>query len=361
MQNIYFTPGPAQLYPTVKNHILKALELEICSLSHRSKDYIQIQKGVFDKLKQIYNIPEDYVMFVGGSGTYFMEKLVQNCVNQNSFHFVNGSFSRRFYEISRDLQKNAGQYKVPLGQGFKIDNLQSLEGLKNSELITFTACETSTGVRFKQEDIYKIKSQNPNSLIAVDMVSAAPDYDLDFKYVDSILFSVQKGFGLPAGLGILICSQKCLAKSQELKQKGICTGSYHSFPLVVKKAIEYQTLETPNVLGMYLLDKVLSDMLKYGIAKIREETEQKYQLLTNYFSSKSGFRFYVKEDEFRSRTVLVVNHQYPDLVKEKLAKHGMILGGGYGEDKDNQFRIANFPAVSVQDIKNLLEAFEVEF
>ena len=45
MQNIYFTPGPAQLYPTVKNHILKALELEICSLSHRSKDYIQIQKG----------------------------------------------------------------------------------------------------------------------------------------------------------------------------------------------------------------------------------------------------------------------------------------------------------------------------
>ena len=57
----------------------------------------------------------------------------------------------------------------------------------------------------------------------------------------------------------------------------------------------------------------------------------------------------------------MVNHQYPDLVKEKLAKHGMILGGGYGEDKDNQFRIANFPAVSVQDIKNLLEAFEVEF
>lgn len=360
MSKTYFTPGPSQLYPTVKKHLITALTEDICSLSHRSEKYVKIQKGVFNKLKQMYNIPEDYIMFVGGSGTYFMERIVQNCVKESSFHFVNGSFSRRFYEISRDLQKQPKQLKVPLGQGFQIQEANSA-GSQKADLITFTACETSTGANFPQSDIYKISKQYPNSLTCIDMVSAVPMYDLDFRQVDSVIFSVQKGFGLPAGLGILICSPRVIEKSYELKKEGYNTGSYHSFPLVVEKAKQYQTLETPNILGMYLLDKVLTDMLDYGIYKIRQEVEEKYQLLKGFFKTHPKFDFYIKEEKFRSKSVVVITHSKPKEIQAKLAKHGLILGGGYGEEKYCQFRIANFPAISIQDIKNLIQKFKIEF
>ena len=360
MSNIYFTPGPSQLYPTVKKHLETAIKEEIPSLSHRSEKYIKIQKGVFDKLKQIYNIPEDYIMFVGPSATCFMERIVQNCVKEDSFHFVNGSFSRRFYEISRDLQKKPSQLRVPLGQGFNIQEANK-EDLAKAELISFTACETSTGANFPQADIYKVCQSYPEAITAIDVVSAIPMFDLDFRYLDSMIFSVQKGFGLPAGLGILVCSPRSIEKSYELRNSGYNTGSYHSFPLVVEKAKEYQTLETPNILGLYLFDKILADMLDYGITKIRQEVEEKYQILKDYFETKTEFDFYIKEDRFRSKFVLVISHQNPDEVKTKLAKHNFILGGGYGEDKNVQFRISNFPAISIDNMKSLVQAFKKEF
>jgi phosphoserine aminotransferase len=360
MSRIYFTPGPSQLYPTVKKHIQTALKEDICSISHRSKKYIQIQKGVFDKLRQVYNIPEDYTMFVGGSGTYFMEKVIQNCVKENSFHFVNGSFSRRFYEISRDLQKNAKQVKFKLGQGIDIKKADT-EELKKAEFVAFTACETSTGAHFVQDDIYKISQSYPQAIHIVDTVSASPMYDLNFKLVDGMIFSSQKGFGLPAGLGILICSPKAIQKSYILKDLGYNTGSYHSFPLVVKKAKEYQTLETPNVLAMYLLDKVLQDMLDYGIDRMREDVDYKYQILKDFFENHPDFSFYIKEENYRSKTVVVISCKNPTEVQERIAKYGFILGGGYGEDKDTQFRIANFPAISIKNMQDLITAFKKEF
>jgi len=354
---IFLTPGPAQLYPGVQDFIKQALEENIASISHRSPKYVEIHKGVLDKLKKIFKIPEDYIMFVGGSATYFMEKLVQNTVKENSFHFVNGSFSRRFFEVSRDLGKNAKQIKVGLGEGFENQEIQIP---KNSELITFTATETSTGVETPQELIYKTAKENPNSIIAVDVVSAFPYYQLDFEYVDSIIFSVQKGFGLPAGLGIMFCSPRCIQKSQQILDSGMSVGSYHAFPLVVKKAKIYQTLETPNVLGMFLLNKVLKDMDKKGIKNVIQETEQKAQKIYSFFEKLDGFKPYVKNPQNRSKTVAVIEYNEPKKLIEEVKKHNLILGGGYGEHKDKQFRIANFPAISEKIIDKLLKIINSE-
>jgi len=99
---------------------------------------------------------------------------------------------------------------------------------------------------------------------------------------------------LPAGLGILLCNKKIIEKSKKLTKLGFPTGSYHSFSLIIKKALQFQTLETPNVLGLYLLDKVLADMLTKGMDKIRSEQLQKYKLLTDYFKVKPGFSLYIK-------------------------------------------------------------------
>ena len=66
------------------------------------------------------------------------------------------------------------------------------------------------------ENIHKVAKQYPDKLIAVDAVSSAPYGDLDYRLLDIVFFSVQKLFGLPAGLGILIVSPRAIEKSEQL-------------------------------------------------------------------------------------------------------------------------------------------------
>ena len=51
-------------------------------------------------------------------------------------------------------------------------------------------------------------------LLAVDAVSSLPYPDFDYTKLDSVFFSVQKGFGLPSGLGVWMANDKCLAKAE---------------------------------------------------------------------------------------------------------------------------------------------------
>jgi phosphoserine aminotransferase len=351
----FFTPGPSELYPNVDKYITEAIKLQIGSISHRSPQYVDIHKKLVDNLRQIFQIPDNFTIFVGGSATQFMERVIENCVEKTSFHLVNGSFSRRFQEISRDLHKDSRQIKVGLGESFDFDNL---EVPSESELITFTSCETSTGVEISPERIHQMKNQYPDKLIAVDAVSSYPYYDLDYKMVDAVIFSVQKGFGLPAGLGIAAVNEKCIQKSYQLREKGISVGSYNAFCLIDEKAKNYQTLETPNVLGVYLLSRVLEDMLAYGVGRIRQETLLKAGLLYDYFDNHSKFEPYISNPEDRSQTVIVIKYDQPKEVLEKFKPEGILIGGGYGEEKHRQFRIANFPAHSVENVKKLLSLFQ---
>ena len=73
-------------------------------------------------------------------------------------------------------------------------------------------------------------------LVALDCVSALPYADIPVDKVDAVYFSVQKGFGMPAGLGVLILSPAAVAKAATIEEAGISTGSYHSFASWAKKA-----------------------------------------------------------------------------------------------------------------------------
>lgn len=352
MKTVFFTPGPSQLYPTVKKHIANALRQDIPSLSHRSSKYQEIIASTTDGLRKLLQVPKTHSIFFLSSGTEAMERIIENCVEKHSFHFVNGAFSKRFYQTSVELKKNAIKIEVPMGQGF---NFEKITIPKSAEILCFTHNETSTGVTLRMDEIYKIKKLHRDKLVALDIVSSVPYVGVDFRNIDITFFSVQKGFGLPAGLGVLIVSPNALDKSEYLAKKGINIGSYHNFISLESFADKNQTPETPNVLGQYLLGKVVEDMLGKGIITIRKETEQKAEMLYDFFEKHSRYKPFVTEKEIRSKTVITI--VIPDGSKpvvEVLKKKGFVIDRGYGELKETQIRIANFPAHKKADIQRLL-------
>jgi phosphoserine aminotransferase len=282
-----------------------------------------------------------------------MERIIENCVEKYSFHFVNGAFSKKFFEIASDLKKEPSKYEVDYGHGF---DFKKIKIPKRTELICFTHNETSTGVALEVKEIQKFKKIYPDKLIAVDIVSSVPYVNLNFSLLDIVFFSVQKGFGLPAGLGVLILSPQALKKSEYLFNKKINIGSYHKFIDLLSSAQKNQTPETPNVLAIYLLGKVIKDMNKKGLDKIRQETDLKAELLFNFLNNNKYFNNFVREKPVRSKTVIACETKIESQkVIEKLKKKGYIVGSGYGIYKKNQIRIANFPALSIQSIKGLIK------
>ena len=356
MKKIFFTPGPSQIFPTIPKHLKEALRKDILSLSHRSSRFKKIFYKTVDDLRQLLNIPKSHHIFFLSSGTEVMERVIENCVEKHSFHFVNGGFSQRFFETAIELKKVPFRHQVALGDGFDFDKV---EINKKTELICVTQNETSTGVALDKKDIVLLKKNHPDKLLAVDIVSSAPYVNIDYSFADLVFFSVQKGFGLPAGLAVLIVSPEAIEKSKYLINKGVNVGSYHNFINLLKYADKGQTPETPNVLAIYLLGQVIKDMFKLGIRNIRKAIEKKVNILYNFFEESNLYRPFIKQSRFRSKTVIVVEvkNGSSNIIK-KLTNKGYIVGNGYQKFKDKQIRIANFPAHSLASVKQLLVYFK---
>lgn len=350
----YFTPGPSALYFTVGDHIKTALKEQIPSISHRSKKFKSIYQHTAEQLRLLLNLPEEYHILFTGSATEIWERLIQNCVEEHSYHLVNGAFSEKFYSMALAWKKNAQQLESAKGS---CPDIQQMRVPENCELIGVTQNETSTGAAQPLEDIYKIRKNFPNQILAVDGVSTLPYIDLDYNQIDTAYFSVQKCFGLPAGLGVWLANERCLEKAIRLQEKGLTIGQYHSLPSLVEQARQFQTPETPNVLNIYLLGKVAEDMLYRGIKNIRQETEYKAALLYNTIEKHPAFAPFVKEEAYRSKTVVVAETEGPsEEVIAFLGEKKLQVGSGYGSFKNKQIRIANFPAHSKEQVETLADA-----
>ncbi len=345
MKKIYFTVGPSQVYPTLFKYLYKIIKEDIPSLNHRGPDFKELFKQTTNNLRMLLNIPDSYQIFFVSSALEAMERTIQGCVEKTSFHVITGSFGKAWANYAGQLGKNV----------LKSDLLYS-KIPKKAELICITQNDTSTGVWIPMKDIYNLKKKYPEKLIAIDIVSSIPYVDIDYKYIDVAFFSVQKGFGLPAGLGVIIVSPKALEKTEKLIKKGVVVGSYHSLKNLSEKAKNFQTPETPNVLNIYLLNQVIKDMLKIGLKKIREDTDKKAKDLYEFFDNHKKYQPFIKNPRFRSPTTLVFDvGTESEKLRKKLAKVGFIVGAGYGDNKLNHLRIANFPSHTSKSIIQMLK------
>lgn len=347
-----FNPGPSKITDATKKNIAYAIENNILEISHRSDQFSKISKSTISGLRQFFNIPEDYRIFYTSSATDAMQLSIMNCCQHSSFHFVNGAFSERFLKISQLLNKKDYSFKAEFGESCNYNtNIP-----KEVDFIALTHTETSTGFTCSQENIKNVRNKYNNAILAVDITSSAGATDIDIKKADIWLFSVQKCFGLPSGLGIIIVSPNAYEKSLRLSGAGI-----NSFKNMWNK-MEFKclTIETPNILNIFLLDQTLKTWNKRGGLKYNiEKTDEKYNIIEKIINNIKELNFFIQNESYRSRTVICVKAHDAIIqeVHKKAKKENIILGKGYGKIKSSTFRIANFPAINEKDIHCLKFCF----
>jgi len=350
---INFTPGPSQLYVTIESHVKTAFKTGIPSISHRSTEFEGIYAEAVTGLKELLGIPTGFSIVFTGSATEIWERSLQSLVSDQSLHFVNGAFSKKYYEIAQQLGKHPVLVEAKDGLAFNNVVVPDCD----PELVALTHNETSTGVSLPISFINSFRAKYPKALIAVDAVSSLPHPKFDFSAIDMLYFSVQKAFGCPAGLGVWIVNDKCIGRADDLLSKGASIGSYHSLPSLIGMARKNQTPETPNVLAIYLLAKVVGDFNARGINAIRQETNYKAALLYQALEKNALAKPFVKENDIRSQTVIVAETgENTSRIVKALEPRFLYPGDGYGKSKATQLRFANFPAHSKEQYELLVDS-----
>jgi phosphoserine aminotransferase len=347
--------GPSKVTDKTKQDAKEACDKGILEISHRSEEFTRISKKAIEGLRKFYRIPKDYYIFYTSSATEAMELAIGNCCKKASFHFVDGNFSKQFKDVALRLNKQVDFDEVKWG---KINDVKQAQIKKTVDHIAITHNATSTGAIFSMQDISYLRKKYPSQILTVDITSSAGVFPARIKEADIWFFSVQKGFGLPAGMGLIIVSPKAFQKSIKLEEQNLNQAGFFTFAKLQSKMEEkYQTPCTPNVFLIYLLAQKLERWNKRGgIQKNYQDCLEKYKLIEAEVSKNSKFKFFIKPKKAISYITPCIEADPKVLIKlHAIAKkNDLILGKGYGELKEKTFRIANFPSVKKSDIKKLV-------
>jgi len=354
-----FNPGPSKLSEHTKNDIREALDLGIPEMSHRSAQFTEMSGKTLKGLRTFFGIPEGYRVFYTASATEAMELTIRNLVRRKSAHFTCGRFSELFAEISEANGKETQRISAPWGESPAYDPTAVSA---DAELITITANETSTGAMCTNADITRIRAGRPDALLAVDITSIAGMNVLQIAEADVWLFSVQKGFGLPSGLGILIVSPRAFERSLELQRSGenrVGTFTFEAMDRLMLRGA--QTVCTPNVLDIFLLGRTLARWNRAGGLQEKErQTRAKATLLYEAVQSHPKLRCFVQAPEARSISVACIEAE-PRVIAHVHAmarEENLLLGKGYGKLRESTLRLALFPAITEDDVRSVLRLFD---
>ncbi|SMG33061.1 phosphoserine aminotransferase apoenzyme [Marivirga sericea] len=347
-----FYPGPSKIYPQVARYFQEAMESGIMERNHRSTAFHNLFSATKSLLKSKLNVPLEYEIIVVSSATECWEIISQSFIQASSSHFFNGAFGKKWWKYTQKIHHKSKGNEFDVREN---PSLQSFE--KEVELLAFTHNETSNGTVIPQSFQEKVRNEFPEKLIAYDATSSMAGYEFDWNLGDIWYASVQKCFGLPAGMALMVVSPKAIDRAIEIGEN----MHYNSFNFIRKNALNHETHHTPNIANIFLLNRLLQNV--ENISAIHRNLQKRKVMFYGELKNAKKLIPLVHSEELLSDTVFCLKGEKEviEKLKQMAEKESFILGNGYGDLKDDTIRIANFPAIPNQhyiDLINFLIRFE---
>lgn len=345
MSLISFYPGPSRVYSNVTEYFIDAQNEGVLSINHRSEAFMEMYANTIALMKKKLNIPASYGVFFVSSATECWEIIAQSLTQEKSQHFFNGAFGEKWANTVKKLNVET------LNVSFEVDRPLPVELIdQKADLWCITHNETSNGSSVSNQILNEFSEiATADHLIAVDATSSMGGIQLPFEKADVWFASVQKCFGLPAGQAVLMLSPKAMQRALDIGDR----KHYNSALSIIENGSKNQTHFTPNVLGIYLMNRTMA--VSKGILHIHQKVEERYFQWAKAIEELSELNWLVTNEALRSKTVLTLKYDRAEELKSQAYAANIILGNGYGQWKNNTVRIANFPAIKSKEVEKLMK------
>ncbi|AXS41908.1 aminotransferase class V-fold PLP-dependent enzyme [Breoghania sp. L-A4] len=209
-------PGPTNIPEKVR----RAMNVPMQDM--RAPDFPELTLPLFADVKKVFKTETGTVLLFGSSGTGAWEAAISNTLNVGDKVLMSdfGQFSHLWIDMAQRLGLDVDAIDVEWGEGVPLEAYrQKLEADRSHSIkaVFATHNETATGVA---SDIAGVRavldSCDHPALLFVDGVSSigSLEFRMEDWGVDLAVAGSQKGFMLPAGLGMLGVSAKAIEASK---------------------------------------------------------------------------------------------------------------------------------------------------
>lgn len=348
-----FGAGPSRIRQAQVDALCGATEL---GTSHRKDPVKSRVHSIREGLSELFTLPAGFEIAIGNGGaTAFWAVAASSLIRSRAMNAVFGEFGAKCAAdwaaapwISVDVNE------VPAGSLVEVR-----DDAPEADVYAYPQNETSTGVA---SPLYR--GAPGDALTLVDATSVAGASVVDWDLVDGYYFSPQKCFGSEGGLWLSVLSPAAIERVDELKDSNGSRymPSFLSLSKALKQSVNDQTLNTPAIATLILLDEQIKWLLSSGgLAAAQQKATYGAQLISNWAEERDWAQMFVKNPEERSivtSTVDLSSEIPADEVARALRTVGIRDIEGYRNLGRNQLRIASFPSVETSDIEALLNCID---
>ena len=340
-----FIPGPVEVEESIMQAMLRPM------IGHRAPEFSVLGEELHRNSQRLFRT-EDPVFILTSSGTGGMETAARCGVKDKVLCFVNGAFSQRFYKVCVSNGKDATRVDVPWGEAVKPELVREELSRGDFDAVSIVHNETSTGVMNPLAEIAEVVAEFPDVFLLVDAITSAgavPIHMDSLPPMDYLVTGSQKALALPPGLALLAVSERALERAEKVENRGM----YFDVLAMHKSWKKHQTPSTPTIALMQALkdrlQMILADEASWFGAHL--EKAERVREWAN-----GSFKLFAEEG-YESVSLTCIDNSRGISIADLngfLREHDMFLSNGYGDRKDNSFRIGHMGAVSMEQTNTLL-------
>jgi aspartate aminotransferase-like enzyme len=327
-------------------------------IGHRGAAFEEMYARIQSGLRHVFRTKRP-VYVSSSSATGMMEAAIRCAPPGSILSLVNGAFSDRFARIAQACLRDTDVVDVPLGQSFRLGEVEARLAEKRYAAVTVVHSETSTGVLTDVRAVNDL-AHRYDAMCLVDSVTGIAGLPLEFDSwgMDFVLTGSQKALALPPGLAFATASAQYVERAKQVSDRGI----YFDIVEFEKFAAKHQTPNTPAVSLLYALEAQLESIVTESIERrwtrheaMRDETDR---WVRSCADQGVGLAMFAPAGA-RSPTVSTIT--LPDGVTSSamvkaVAARGYTIGGGYGKAGERAFRIGHMGDHTVETLRGCLHA-----
>ncbi|WP_293697119.1 phosphoserine transaminase [uncultured Agrococcus sp.] len=346
-----FGCGPSKVRPEQLARVADASSP--MGTSHRQAAVKGLVGSVRERVAELFSIPEGYeVLLANGGSTSFWDAAAFGLIEQRSHHLSFGEFGAKFAKAA-DAAPWLDAPSVATAEPGSRPVLSPVDGV---DVVAYPHNETSTGV------FHPVTRAAGDVLTVVDATSAAGGLGFDAADADVYYFAPQKNFGSDGALWLALASPAAIERIERIAASDRYIPDSLSLQQVVTNSRLHQTLNTPAIATLLMLDEQLGWMLEQGgLAAMAERTAASSSLLYSWAEASAVATPFVTDPGHRSNVVVTID--FDDSVDaaglaRTLRANGILDVEPYRKLGRNQLRVATFAGIETDDIRTLIGAID---
>src|SRR5579872_2956712 len=265
-RNALFVPGPTNTPDRILRAMHRAME------DHRSSSFPALTRPILSDLRRVFRTDEGQCFVFPATGTGMWEAALANTLSPGDRVLASryGQFGHLFIDCAQRLGLRVDVQDEEWGTGAnpeRIEDALRADTAHEIKGVLVVHNETATGVTSDVAAVRRaIDAARHPALLYVDGVSSIgslPFY-MDEWGVDAAITGSQKGFMLPAGLGLVCMSQKALAQQSHAR----CARVFFDFADQMKANASGYFPYTPSIPLLYGLRESLDTLMEEGLENV---------------------------------------------------------------------------------------------